>query len=1083
MGLVFEAYDPRLQRQVAIKRLRDRRPEAVQRFLREARAQARVQHENVCPIFEVDEVDGEPYLVMQLVKGRTLLEAAPEMTLEQKLLTMIRVALGVHAAHREGLVHRDLKPGNVMIEPTESGEPRVFVMDFGIARPTSGGEITSDGSFMGTPAYSAPEQVRGDSKSIDRRTDVYGLGATLYRVLSGAPPFEGPTSAVIYEVLESEPKPLRPLGIPADVETIVLKCLEKDPEQRYSSAKALAEDLQRFVDGDPILARPVGLAGRLLRRARKHRAVTTTALAALLIVACALAWGGWTRWQASARERLVRDLSSQVEGIEAEIRYSNLSPLHDIRPDRERLRQRMEALRTDIAKVGSDAEAAGNYALGRASLAFEDLAEARRHLEQAWSSGARDDRAAAALGMTLSQQYRERLPEVEAIPDKDLRAQHRSELRRELQLPAVSYMTHSTGLDSESSRFLRALIAFHQRRYDIALERLSGGVSPWRYEVPLLRGDILRERAQERLDAGLVDPSSEDFAAALEAYAEARRIAQSDPRSCLSAGHTRYLQMLATELSGLDASSLLAAGLQEAEAARTIDPDDSRPYSLEAVLLHRQAESLRQRHEDPEPTLARALEAANRAAELAAEPSDAWLLVALIHTSQALWRSKAAPEAQEGAFDQALSALGKVAAPRRGYRFYNALGVAYASKGDARAVSGQDTREDYQRAIDAYRAAVPLHPNPYAALSNLSQCLLKLSSQPGVEDRVGPLREAAEALESALERHPEEVVPYCYSLGRCYVRLAQAGDPMTDLLDPASAERALLFYRRGQAANPKLPHFYSTIGEVLFLQGKQAWDDGRDPEPLFRQAETEYRQGIEVNPKFVYLHLNLAWLRYSRGKVLVREGLSPDGELRDSILEAEQALALQPNAGATLCVGSAHRILAEHAFNSGRDPRVELSTARAAFRKLLEDNPKHPTAHREIARAWTLEAQWMVETGRDPEGAFAHAVEEMRAALELQPRAPAVCLAEARRCVHQAAWLISRSVDADDLIAQGLEQADRALEVRPGLAEAEAIRACLAILREAAVGDTSGQAEHALRAALTKNPHLAFEWGSFLRGH
>ena len=350
MGLVFEAYDPRLQRQVAIKRLRDHRPEAVQRFLREARAQARVQHENVCPIFEVDEVDGEPYLVMQLVKGRTLLEAAPEMTLEQKLLTMIQVALGVHAAHREGLVHRDLKPGNVMIEPTESGEPRVFVMDFGIARPTSGGEITSDGSFMGTPAYSAPEQVRGDSRSIDRRTDVYGLGATLYRVLSGAPPFEGSTSAVIYEVLESEPKPLRPLGIPADVETIVLKCLEKDPEQRYPSARALAEDLQRFVDGDPILARPVGLAGRLLRRARKHRAVTTIALAALVIVACALAWGGWTRWQASARERLVRDLSSQVEGIEAEIRYSNLSPLHDIRPDRARLRQRMAALRTDIVE-------------------------------------------------------------------------------------------------------------------------------------------------------------------------------------------------------------------------------------------------------------------------------------------------------------------------------------------------------------------------------------------------------------------------------------------------------------------------------------------------------------------------------------------------------------------------------------------------------------------------------------------------------------------------------------------------------------------------------------------------------------
>ena len=539
--------------------------------------------------------------------------------------------------------------------------------------------------------------------------------------------------------------------------------------------------------------------------------------------------------------------------------------------------------------------------------------------------------------------------------------------------------------------------------------------------------------------------------------------------------------MLASELSGLDASSLLAAGLQEAEAARTIDPEDSRPYSLEAVLLHRQAESLRLRHEDPEPTLTRALEAANRAAELAPEPSEAWLLVALIHTSRALWRSKAEPEAQETEFDQALTALGKVTEPRRGYRFYNTLGVAYASRGDVRAASGQDAREDYQRAIDAYRAAVPLHPNPYAALGNLSQCLLKLSSQPGVEDRIGPLRDAAAALEGAFERHPEEVVPYCYNIGRSYVRLAQAGDPMTDLIDPASAERALLFYRRGQAANPKLPHFYSAIGEVLYLQGRQAWDEGKDPEPLFREAEAEYRRGIEVNPKFVYLHLNLAWLRYYRGKYMVRDGVSPGEELRSAISEAERTLALQPHAGATLCLGSAHRILAENAFNSGRDPRAQLSLARAAFRKLLEGNPKHPTAHRALGRTWTLEAQWLVRAGRDPEAAFAHAAEEMRAALQLQPRAPAVCLAEARRCVHNAAWLITRGAGADDLITRGIEHADRALEVRPGLAEAEAIRATLLMLRERAAGDTGGQAEQALRSALTKNPHLAFEWGSFLR--
>lgn len=292
MGVVYKGRQEGLERVVAIKMLLGgfaSDPQAVQRFHRESRAAAKLRHPNLVAIHEVGDFNGQPFFTMDYIEGKSLdglLREAP-IPPRRGAEILLDAARGVHHAHEEGVIHRDIKPGNILLDR----EGKALVTDFGLAKDLDSKSMLSmTGDVFGTPAFMSPEQAEGRVREVDRQTDVYALGAVLYRILTGRAPFEGPTlAATIYKVVHeytTEPARLDP-RIPVDLSAVCMKALEKDKKARYATAEDFARDLERWLAGEAVTARPLGTAQRLGREARRQKKVLLAAgsVAALALVA------------------------------------------------------------------------------------------------------------------------------------------------------------------------------------------------------------------------------------------------------------------------------------------------------------------------------------------------------------------------------------------------------------------------------------------------------------------------------------------------------------------------------------------------------------------------------------------------------------------------------------------------------------------------------------------------------------------------------------------------------------------------------------------------------------------------------
>jgi tRNA A-37 threonylcarbamoyl transferase component Bud32/tetratricopeptide (TPR) repeat protein len=399
MGVVYKARHTRLDRFAAIKMVlagAHASTDQLLRFRSEAQVVARLQHPNVVQLYEVGEHDGLPYIALEFVEGGSLAHKAggrpqPPREAAGAIETLARAT---EYAHQHGIIHRDLKPANVLL--TGEGVPKIT--DFGLAkRLEADSGQTRTGTLMGTPSYMAPEQARGDLKAVGPLTDVYALGAVLYELLTGVPPFAAATPLeTVVAVQKKEPVPpsrLQP-RVPRDLETICLKCLEKDPARRFASAAELAADLRRFLAGEPIHARRVSRAERLWRWCRRHPDIAALSAVVLLLLSTVAAGSTAAAFRIRAEKRIAeenavaaRDAQGRAESALGEAKHQKALA---------------EQSATDARAAQTQAEtakAATEKALKQTEIARTEAEKARQRAdEQATLAAAQRELALDALG-------------------------------------------------------------------------------------------------------------------------------------------------------------------------------------------------------------------------------------------------------------------------------------------------------------------------------------------------------------------------------------------------------------------------------------------------------------------------------------------------------------------------------------------------------------------------------------------------------------------------------------------------------------------------------------------------------------
>ncbi len=988
MGHIYRATDTQLGRDVVLKVLRGHEPKQVQRLLREARAQASVEHPGVCRIYDSGSVNDRPYLAMQLIEGVTLGRAAESMTLEEKVRAVAEAADALHAAHRAGLVHRDVKPSNILVQANPDGGWTPYVVDFGLAREPEDQRLTATDAIVGTPSFLAPEQARG--RQVDRRSDVYGLGATLYSLLTGSPPFDGASRVdTVVKLLQEEPRPLRQANpsLPVDLETIVGKCLEKDPARRYQSMHALAADLRRFLDGEPIVARRGSFWYRLAKRARKHRVVVVAAAIATALLLLQGAVAVQTLWRDRQRAETTRRLTQEVLQVESMLRYAALMPPHDTTADAERARQRIERIAATLSSAPRWVAAPTHASVGRGMLALGDSAAAREHLQRAMQLGHRSDEVELYLGRALAELYIEARRNAGWIGDDQLREQRIEAVDRELRAPALEHLSRASGFSSPGvAAYVQALVASFEGNDELALQqaRQAAAEAGWLFEAQHLEGRVLLDQFEDAVDAGDYDLARERFDDALQALKAAEDLARSDLQikiSLITLWHHRHELAVTAGSSG---DEEFAAAVDLCAAGHQIAPDHFDLLTAEVTLYAHRATHLLRQGRDVTEMLDHAIAAGEKV--LSAEPDN---LLALIRLGLA-YRLRAMRAMRTGGDPtEDLERAGEILARARDLNpnsiyTHNRLGNLATLRGMLLADRGEDPTEAYREAISSLERAHEIDPSAYAALTNLGTALVYLA-----EHRIDSGRDANDQL-----------------------------------------ERAITVYRQAVELNPNHPSLYNNLGTAYLTLGFARYEAGQDPRKPLDEAESVYTAALELKPDYAFALYNIAFGARLRGAWEAEHQHDPSEQLERARQLIGRAAAVDPSDGDMPAERAQIELVAARwAAQNGRSPVSSLALARRQIDAALALNPSSPEYHLVVAETWLAEARWSVARGSSVADAVRAGLDAAATTLELNPK-----LARAH-AVRGALLLEASLLEPDDGATRerAREALAKAFEIKPQL--------------------------------------------------
>jgi tetratricopeptide (TPR) repeat protein/tRNA A-37 threonylcarbamoyl transferase component Bud32 len=888
MAVVYKARHVGLNRLVAIKMIlagAHATAQELARFRTEAEAVAALKHPNVVQIYEIGAHDGCPYFSLEFVEGGTLsqhFDRVPQPPCKAADLVET-LARAVHFAHQQGVIHRDLKPANVLL--AADGTPKIA--DFGLAkRLESGVDHTRTGQIVGTPNYMAPEQAAATPALVGKPADIYALGAILYTMLTGRPPFRGDTPwRVLVQVQWTEPVPPRRLSpnTPADLETICLKCLRKEPRSRYSSAEALADDLSRFLDDRPIQARRVGGAERAVKWVRRNPVLT--GVLAIAVLASVGAAGGWL-W--AVQDRAARQIESNRL---AAARLSAAQDKADIAINKARADERQAALvesaADDKGQEEPETPETAKQVVGLLRQAEAALDEAERALAEVLGIEAARAQTGERRGSVQAKRKRaEKIAALLSDLDRARGARAGSSANGPGKNASAKFYTaafSAYGLDlARPERETAAEI--RNTRPGIRLALILA-LDDW---ASYVRGlDAAQADRLSRIAGGADDDDwRRRYRAAIGDLTALKRLAQEAPRLHLPAVS---VVQLGRDLYTRDARSDAAILLR---AARRQHPGDFWVYfDLNNCLF------------DPDHVDPATLEEAE----------------GCVCTAVALRPDSAIAQSNMG---NALRAHGDQAGAAECYRKAIVLDPGFALAVNNLGIVLADVG-DQAGAADCYRKAIEIDPkyaSPHECLGNLLF-------------RQGEWAGAAECYKKAIELSPKAATAHCgfgsalYNQGDLVgaaVRYKRAielddrlaiahyclGNVVRDQGDLAGAAKC---FRKSIDLNPKYVEAHINFGSLLQTQGD------------FAGAAAYARKAIELDPKFVYAHNNLG------------NALAKQGDLAGAAECYRKAIDLDPK-------------YARGHYNLGtalRD-RGDSASAIESFRKAVELDPKYVAAQNDL---------------------------------------------------------------------------------------------------------------------------------------
>ena len=1000
MGRVFKAYDPQLKRHVALKFIRGDDPLIKERFLREAQGQASVVHENVCKIFDAGEVNGRFYIAMQYIDGFTINRIPHELSIEQKVKLMKEVAEGIHAAHRVGLIHRDVKPGNIMVEKTEDGGFHPYVMDFGLVREAEAKGITMTGIIIGTPGYMAPEQAwNDDNHPLDRRADIYSLGATLYELVSGRPPYDGTSSIeIIKHMVEKDPISLhqRMPNVPGELETIVMKCLEREPQRRYDSARALADDLGRFLDGEPILARRATLSYRLAKKARKHKAMTATVAIFSAALIALLGFAIQSRLQAAKQAESAQRFGMEVERIEGILSRIHTLPIHDVRPELQSVRGQIKWIGQQMRETGKAAEGPGLHAIGRIHLGLHEYTKANEALQRAWDHGYRSPEVAYSLGLTLGHLYQTELKRVEQISNKDDREAKRKEIETQFRDPAVHYLKQSRGAAFETPAYAEALIAYYEKKYDDALKKTVAAFNeiPWMYEAKILEGDVYRSKAVEEADTGKPEDALADFSKAEKAYDKAVLIGRSDPNAYQGLC-SLYVNRLHMDMyRGVDVGPMVPGGLDACGKVTQINSNLPEPYNSKSAVYRFLGEYQLINGSDPTEALKSSAKEAEQAIQLEPKNSEAYGKLGTAYSLLGEYQS-VRDQSPESFFVKSKAAFEKAVefAPRDPYPYHN-LAVNYSILGTYKRNHGIEARADFEKIVYYESKAIEINPKHVFATNGLGMGYSNLGN----------------------------------------LDIENGKDPRTNL------EKSISYFKKVTEMNSTSPYAFNNLSSVMQSMAEWEYDHGIDSVSRFNEALKPAEHALKLAADYPFAHFNAAKILAGLARIELDQNRSPENYVKRSVAMLEKGIKIQSNiAGPNDELASALLIQAEYELIQGKSPEQTIHKAEPWIETSLKLGPTRSAGFVARGDADVLLARWLIKNKKDASLALENARKSYDQATKNNPRDRKAFTGLARTYL-----LLARTAGSVDqrntFVKQGIAATDQALAITPDTAMAFAIK-------------------------------------------